>query len=130
MSSSGTPGSPQKLPLHGTGSGTGSIILSLSPPSLSFGSVAVGTSSSPQTVTVSNTGTVAASFVSPFGFATKGTNGMDFHLNSQCGTSLAPQASCTVNVTFKPTASGPRTGLFVVQQGAASVRIPLSGTGM
>jgi len=34
-----------------------------------------------------------------------------------------------VAVTFKPTASGARTGLFVVRQGAASVQIPLSGTG-
>src|SRR6516225_10852860 len=49
-------GSPQKLLLSGTGSGTVSIILSLSPPSLGFGSVMVGSSSSPQTVTVTNIG--------------------------------------------------------------------------
>ena len=72
------PGSPQKLPLSGTGSGTGSIILTLSPPSLSFGSVMVGSSSSPQTVTVTNMGTVAASFVTPFGFGIEGPNAADF----------------------------------------------------
>jgi len=123
------PGSPQKLPLSGTGSGTGSIILTLSPPLLSFGSVMVGTSSSPQTVTVTNIGTVAASFVSPFGLTIGGADPKDFEEQPSCGTSLAPNSSCTVAVTFKPTASGARTGLFVVRQGAASVQIPLSGTG-
>ena len=123
------PGSPQKLPLSGTGSGTGSIILTLSPPSLSFGSVMVGSTSSPQTVTVTNIGTATASFVTPFGFAIGGPNSADFEEQSSCGTSLAPKASCTVAVTFKPTATGARTGSFVVRQGAASVHIPLSGTG-
>ena len=123
------PGSPQKLPLSGTGSGTGSIILTLSPPSLDFGSVMVGSSSSPQTVTVTNMGTVAASFVSPFGLTIGGADPHDFEEQPSCGTSLAPNQSCTVAVTFKPTVSGARTGLFVVRQGAASVQIPLSGTG-
>jgi len=123
------PGSPHKLQLSGTASGSGSIILALSPPSLDFGSVPVGSSSNPQTVTVTNNGTVAASFVPPLGFLIRGTNAGDFHLDSQCGSSLRPQASCTVAVTFKPTATGSRTGLFVARQGAATVRIPLSGTG-
>jgi hypothetical protein len=123
------PDSPQKLPLSGTGSGTGSIILSLSPPSLSFGSVTVGSSSSPQTVTVTNTGTVAASFLDPFGFTIRGADPKDFEEQPSCGTSLAPNKSCTVAVTFKPTASGARKGIFLVRQGAASVQIPLSGTG-
>jgi hypothetical protein len=84
-------GSPHKLPLSGTGSATGSIILKLSPPSLTFGSVALGTASNPQTVTLTNIGTVAASFSEPFGFATTGTNWNDFHKNPwRCGTSLAP----------------------------------------
>ena len=72
---------------------------------------------------------VAGRFVNPFGFAIQGTNWTDFHEQSSCGTSLAPQASCTVALTFKPTATGARTGSFVVRQGAASVHIPLSGTG-
>ena len=123
------PGSPHKLPLSGTGSGTGSIILQLSPASLSFGSVAVGTTSSPQTVTLTNIGTVAASFLDPFGFATQGTEWRDFHKDPHCGASLAPGKSCPVSVYFKPTASGTRTGYFAVRQGAASVRIPLERHG-
>jgi hypothetical protein len=122
-------GSPHALPLTGTGSGTGSIILKLSPASLSFGSVAVGSTSASQTVTLTNTGTVAASFLDPFGFATSGPDWRDFHKNPHCGTSLAPGKSCTVSVFFRPLATGTRTGFFLVRQGAASVHIPLSGTG-
>ena len=123
-------GSPHKLPLSGSGSGTDSIILQLSPASLSFGSAVVGATSAPQTVTLTNTGTVAASFLDPFGFATSGTNWNDFHKNPwRCGTSLAPGKSCTISVFFKPLATGTRTGFFLVRQGAASAQIPLSGTG-
>ena len=89
----------------------------------------VGSSSSPQTVTVTNIGTVAASFVSPFGLTIGGADPKDFEEQPSCGTSLAPNKSCTVAVTFKPTASGARTGSFTVRQGAATVHIPLSGTG-
>ncbi len=124
------PGSPHKLPLSGTGSGTGSISLTLSPASLSFGSVVVGASSSPQTVTLTNTGTVAAKFLCPFGFfAIQGTNWLAFHEQPNCGSSLAPKASCKVSVFFQPLTSGTKTGYFVVRQGAASVQIPLRGTG-
>ena len=122
-------GSPQKLPLTGTATGTGKIILTLSPSSLDFGSVAVGTTSSPQTVTVTNIGSVAASFVHPFGFNTAGTDCSDFQIASQCGTSLGPNASCQVTVTFTPKAMGTRTGYFQALQGARTVSIPLSGTG-
>jgi Beta-propeller repeat len=123
------PGSPHKLPLTGIATGTGSVILQLSSTLLNFGSVAVGTTSSPQTVTLTNIGTAAASFVDPFGFGTTGTNWSDFHKDPHCGASLAPKASCTVSVYFKPLASGARTAFFGVRQGAASVQIPLSGTG-
>ena len=128
--SDNAPGSPHKLSLSGTGSGTGSIRLTLSPASLNFVSVVVGASSNPQTVTVTNTGTVAAKFVCPSGFfAIQGTNNLNFHQQSSCGTGLAPKASCHVSVFFQPLGSGTKTGYFVVRQGEASVQIPLSGTG-
>ena len=78
---------------------------------------------------VTNIGTATASFVSPFGFTMRGANPKDFGEQSSCGTSLAPNSSCTVAVTFKPKASGALTGFFVVWQGAATVQIPLSGSG-
>ena len=89
----------------------------------------VGSSSSPQTVTVTNIGTVAASFVSPFGLTIGGEDPKDFEEQPSCGTSLAPNSSYTVAVTFTPPASGARTGFFGIRQGAASVEIPVSGTG-
>ena len=104
--------------------------MQLSPSSVSFGSVAVGATSSTQTVALTNNGKVAASFLGPFGFATTGTNWSDFHKNPHCGTSLAPGKTCTVSVFFKPLAKGKRTGFFLVRQAAASVQIPLSGTGL
>jgi hypothetical protein len=95
-------GTPHKLPLSGTGSGTGSIVLKLSPASLSFGTVPVGSTSSSQTVTLTNKGTVAASFLDPFGFATSGTNWRDFHKDPHCGLSLAPGKSCKVSCSSNP----------------------------
>jgi hypothetical protein len=117
------PDSPHSLPLSGTGIGSGSISLALSPPALTFGSVLVGSTSDPQTVAVTNIGTVAASFLYPLGFKATG----DFHEQSYCGTSLAPKASCMVTVTFEPTAIGTGGGIFRVKQGAASAQIPLIG---
>lgn len=122
-------GSPQSVPLKGTASGTGSIKLTLSPPALDFGSVPVGVTSQPQKVTVTNMGNVAASFLPPWGFDQEGKDCSDFHNTPQCGTSLAPNASCEVMVTFKPKASGTRSGAFVIRQGVRTVSIPLSGTG-
>ena len=119
------PGSPHKLTLSGTGSGTGSISLTLSPASLSFGSVVVGASSSPQTVTLTNTGTVAAKFLCPFGFfAIQGTNWRTFHQQPNCGTSLAPKASCKVSVFFQPRRAGRRRGILRFAKGRPASRYP------
>ena len=94
-----------------------------SPGSLNFGSVATGTTSAAQTVTVSNpTGSAAA--VSSI--ATSG----DFTQTNNCGSSIAANGSCTVNVTFKPTASGARTGSLTVNAGGVTDTVTLSGTGI
>ena len=77
----------------------------------------VGSSSSPQTVTVTNIGTVATSFVSAFGFTIGGEDPKDFGEQPSCGTSLAPNSSYTVAVTFTPPASGARTGFFGIARG-------------
>jgi hypothetical protein len=75
-------------------------------------------------VTVTNTGTAAASL------ASVGITG-DFAQGNNCGTSLAAGASCTVSVTFKPTASGTRTGSLTINSNASNnpVTAALSGTG-
>ncbi|MFL6121172.1 choice-of-anchor D domain-containing protein [Actinophytocola sp.] len=97
--------------------------IAVSPTALSFGSVATGASSSPQAVTVTNSGSAAA----PVGsVATSG----DFSQTNNCGSSIAAGSSCTVTVTFRPTASGSRTGDLTVTAAGVTTTVPLSGTGV
>jgi hypothetical protein len=94
-----------------------------SPGSLNFGSVATGTTSAAQTVTVSNpTGSAAA--VSSI------TAGGDFAQTDNCGSSIPANGSCTVNVTFTPSAPGARTGTLTVTAGGVTDTVSLSGTGI
>jgi hypothetical protein len=39
----------------------------------------------------------------------------DFTQTNKCGISLAPLASCSISVTFKPTAKGTRLGTLTLQ---------------
>jgi hypothetical protein len=92
------------------------------PSALSFGSVATGSTSAAQNVTVSNpTGSAAAvSSVAATG---------DFAQTNTCGSSIPANGSCTVSVTFKPTAAGARTGTLTVNAGGTTSTVSLSGTG-
>ncbi len=104
--------------------GANSATLTANPGSLSYPTQALNTASGAQSVTVTNTGTAAASVS---GVAVTG----DFAQTNTCGTSIAAGASCTVAVTFKPTASGARTGSLTVAGNASNgtLTVPLSGTG-
>jgi len=108
----------------GSGGGTTSATLSATPSSLTFASQALNTASSAQKVTVSNTGTAAAAVS---GVTTTG----DFSQTNTCGSSIAAGASCTVSVTFDPTASGTRSGTLTVSSNASDnpVTVALTGTG-
>ncbi|MEV0271170.1 choice-of-anchor D domain-containing protein [Hamadaea sp. NPDC050747] len=111
-----TPAFPPYLPDNGSQ-------ISVSPTALGYGSVATGSSSAPQTVTVTNSGTAAA----PVGSIT--TSG-DFSQTNTCGSSIAAGSSCTVNVVFTPTASGTRTGTLALTASGITNTVPLSGTGV
>ncbi len=117
-------GSPHTVSLTGTGAQPGPAV-SLSPASLSFSGQNVGTTSSAQSVTLSNTGTA------PLTIASLNPSG-DFALTSTCGTSVAPRASCAINVTFTPTTGGTRTGSITISDNApgSPQTVALSGTGM
>jgi hypothetical protein len=106
------------------GGGTPSATLSANPSSLTFAGQAPNTTSAAQTVTLSNTGTAAASSAS---VAVTG----DFAQTNTCGTSIAAGASCTVSLTFRPTTSGTRTGSLTVTSSAVNspTSVALSGTG-
>jgi photosystem II stability/assembly factor-like uncharacterized protein len=117
------PGSPQLVPLSGVGT-----TAKLSPTSLSFGTVTVGTTSAAKTVTLTNVGTAALTISS---IAITGTNAGNFLQTHTCGASLAAGASCTFSVTFKPTATGARSASLSVTDNApgSPQLVALSGTG-
>jgi len=96
----------------------------LTPASLTFGSQAVDTTSSAQTVTVTNTSEQVLDITE---ISTAG----DFHETNNCPKTLAAKGSCTIQVNFKPTAAGTRTGkLTVCDTWAGSPRTAtLTGTG-
>jgi Carbohydrate binding module (family 6)/F5/8 type C domain/Abnormal spindle-like microcephaly-assoc'd, ASPM-SPD-2-Hydin len=103
--------------------GTGSA-LTASPSSLAFGSTLTGSASPAQTVTVSNPNSSA---VPVSQLAVSGPFGQ----TSTCGASVPANGSCTVSVTFDPTAAGSANGSLTVASSAAGspLTVALSGTG-
>jgi len=89
---------------------------------LSLGNQGVWTTSAPQTVTLSATGTSSSLIAS---ITTSG----DFSQTNTCGKALAPNTSCSVAVVFTPRATGTRTGQLVISEGV-SVQIVVGLTGM
>jgi hypothetical protein len=108
---------------------------SLSPASVDFGSVQVGSSGGPATVTLTNSGAGSLSFWR-FGIASSSTNPRDFSVvtGGTCALSLtlAQGESCTVLVRFRPTDSGTRSGLLSFWDNTPAGRhdTVLSGTGL
>ncbi len=127
----GTPGSIQYITLNGSGV-TAATAVTVQPTTMSFSSQAVGTISAPsQVATVTNTGTQPLNFtkISP------GTGG-DFAETDNCLSApwngVLPQGdSCTISVTFTPTASGIRTAALTISDNATGSpqSVLLSGTG-
>jgi hypothetical protein len=95
------PGSTQTVSL--TGTGTSGPIPSLSPSSVAFGNVTVNTTSGATAVTLSNSASAGATLTG-ISVAITGTNASQFAQTNNCSSTLAPGASCTINVTFSPTA--------------------------
>ncbi|MBS2961994.1 choice-of-anchor D domain-containing protein [Actinocrinis puniceicyclus] len=108
-----------------SGGGSSGPALAVSPSSLSFGNQSVGSTTGTQAVTVSNSGAAAASVSS---ISTSG----DFAQSNNCGGSIAAGSSCTVNVTFTPTATGSRTGTLSIASNApgSPATVALSGSGV
>jgi hypothetical protein len=94
-----------------------------------FGTTGVGQAAQPVQVTVSNQGTSSSlTGVTIAIDATGETNGFGLS-NNTCGATIAVAASCTVNVTFVPTANGTLTGtlLLTSTNGASPVSLQLVG---
>jgi hypothetical protein len=120
-----TAGSPHLLSLSGIGLTSGPNA-TLSTTSVFFGPVLVGKTGGPLSITLNNYGTASLNIVSVMASA-------EFGKSDNCsGTSVAPAASCTINVTFKPTGTGTVTGTLSVVDNAPSTPQTafLSGTGV
>jgi hypothetical protein len=116
------PSSPHIATLQGLGISSG--VGTLSSTSLDFGTQAVGTQSSPQNVTLTNTG---AGVLKLSGMAASS----QFTQTNTCGSSLKAGAHCTISIGFAPTMQGILDGSLTVQDdGAGSPHtIVLSGIG-
>ena len=116
-------GSPQKVPLTGTGT-----FVNLAPTKVNFGTQPVGTRTPPKTITLKNKGN------GPVRISTikiTGADSGDFAESNNCGKQVASGASCFIKVTFKPQKKGKRTAdvSFSDDGGGSPQKVELSGTG-
>jgi hypothetical protein len=113
------PASPQMVLLGGT-----ATAVTPAPGSLTFATQAVGTTSAPSPVKVTNSGSTTLTFGS---IQTTG----DFAETDNCLGGVIPKGNCTIQVTFTPSVTGTRTGTVVLNDndGASPQTITLTGTG-
>jgi hypothetical protein len=113
--------SPQAVQLAGTGLG---VTASLTPGSLTFAAIAVGLTSNTQPVTVVNTGNM------PLHISSIQVSG-SFTQTNNCGASINPAGSCTVNVSFSPLAAGASSGMLTISDDAigSTQTVSLNGSG-
>ena len=124
------PGSPQTIALSGTAT---QPIVVLSPTSLNFGSEVAGATSAAVPITVTNAGTGVLVFSGKLSIS--GTNLGDFNETDTCtGTNvtIAPNTTCAIQVTFKPSVLGVRAASLVLTDNApdSPQSVALSGNGM
>jgi hypothetical protein len=114
-------GSPRTVQLTGQG---GQASATLSPASLAFPSQQPGTTSSTQTVTLTNSGAIALQVSS---VQTTGS----FSESNTCGSSVLANETCTISVTFSPPTTGAATGTLTIADSAADSpqTVSLTGTG-
>jgi hypothetical protein len=99
-----------------------------SPDTVSFGNLTIGVASSPQTVTLTNSGTAPLNIS---GVTVDGADAAMFMLTHACSSTLAAGASCSVQVVFTPAKGGARNATLKFADNAlgGSQLVPLSGTG-
>jgi hypothetical protein len=98
---------------------------SLSATSHDFGNTLVGETSDAYAITLTNIGNATLNIT---GITTSG----DFVVVDNCGASLAPDASCTMDVAFTPQATGVRLGTLAVSDNASDSpqKVLLTGRGI
>jgi len=103
--------------------GTQLTTATVSSDSLTFSSQTYGTTSAAQAITLTNTGSYALTVTV---IATSG----DFSASSDCA-SVSAGSTCTIQVTFTPSAEGSRTGKLTISANVlgGKLTVALSGTG-
>ncbi|MEI9981620.1 MAG: choice-of-anchor D domain-containing protein [Edaphobacter sp.] len=112
--------------LSGTGSAAAAVVLN--PITLSFPSTLIAATSPAQNITISNTGGATVGLQAPT------VSGADFVVTANTcgpslGPSLGPSTGCTISISFRPTASGARSGTFSITDDVGTQTASLSGTG-
>lgn len=100
-------------------------VVSLSPTTpVNFKTQKHGTTSKPQTVKLTNSGVAELKISSMKASA-------QFAMKSNCGSSVAAGATCTISVAFSPTSAGAKSGTATINDSASTkpMVIELSGTG-
>ncbi|GEM_PF-2999900 len=132
--SSSSPGvAPVTIPISGTADGSALPgVITISPSPVQFGVQALGTTSSPQTVTISNAGGQDVSISS---FSIQAVSGGVFSINPFLTTLpmiLSGGSSMTIDVVFAPSASGFSSATLEATSstpGISSAQATLSGAG-
>jgi Abnormal spindle-like microcephaly-assoc'd, ASPM-SPD-2-Hydin len=96
----------------------------LIPSALTFPSQVVGIQSTAKPVVLKNTAEQSSAVTSI-------TVDGDFHQTNNCPATLAPGATCTISITFLPTAAGTRTGTLTISDpwAGSPQTAKLTGTG-
>lgn len=120
---------PSPAPLHVALQvlGDGQPSANLTPgTSLDFGSVTIGSSSGPQTVTVSNNGNAPLTINS-----ITDDDPADFPVTNNCGGTVAVGSTCAITVNFTPTRRGSISGTLTLDSSAAvsPQKLVLTGIG-
>jgi hypothetical protein len=120
----------QLVGLTGSGSGAVASHVTLSPPSLSFGNQEAGTSSAVKTLTLTNTSSSTLSITSVI------SSSANYQETDTCaGSMILPGKTCTINLTFQPSANFVQLDypgvITVVDSDTTSPQVAgLSGTGV
>jgi hypothetical protein len=100
----------------------------LTPTSITFGNQPRNTNSAPQVVTLTNT---TPGVLQVAARSLRGSNPGQFLQTSTCGATIAPGATCSISVVFRPTSAGAKSATLTVRggNGAGSHSVALSGSG-
>jgi FtsP/CotA-like multicopper oxidase with cupredoxin domain len=117
------------VPLTGTGIAP---VISPSNNAFQFGNITVGTTTNSQTLIITNTGNAP---LTVNGITLSGGNAADFAQTNNCpigGTGIAAGLTCTINMTFTPSAMGNRSTILIISSSdplTPFLNISLSGFG-